>query len=306
MKLGNAWMNQDWCFRETGGGFKTVTLGFDALGQRLFSSVIVEGEEVHGCGVHDYNVEDIYHRCSVVRKTFHGPAESPAAALVAARNIALLQALEFFSDQISAVQENYRDGVVPTEETWQSLYVGYHDKIKVAEYLVRVDEEKKVREETIKQIKIRIGEALRNLPGIEPLPRKMEDEEALAAVAAVLHATVAPGAMVIRGPIGPVDILSGSRTCSHSTHDGSTRHVIFFDGKSEEIESAPRAPEDHSNQYHRGCPVGPGKYRVEGGSYLVVATSWEAARGEGNREIRKVYINSDVDFLSPHLRMEGF
>ncbi|MBR3134717.1 MAG: hypothetical protein IKG56_04565 [Clostridia bacterium] len=86
---------------------------------------------------------------------------------------------------------------------------------------------------------------------------------------------------------------SGGATCYHvgKVHG----YEIYTDGTEERLTEPQYAPDDHPNQFHRGCIISTYKTRIQGGTFLIYVEIKRKSTGRNNRYIKKIWLTSEAN-----------
>ncbi len=90
-----------------------------------------------------------------------------------------------------------------------------------------------------------------------------------------------------------VELEVGGQLCHHCTSNWG--YGSISDGKYEDLTEPEYAPDDHFNQYHRGCMISTYQTRVYDATYVIYYSIGTYMNGCRHRNVQKVIITPNAD-----------
>ena len=90
-----------------------------------------------------------------------------------------------------------------------------------------------------------------------------------------------------------VELEVGGQLCHHCTTNWG--YGVISDGKSEDLTEPEYAPEDHFNQYHRGCMISTYQTRIYDATYVIYYSIGTYMNGSRHRNVQRVIVTPDAD-----------
>lgn len=90
-----------------------------------------------------------------------------------------------------------------------------------------------------------------------------------------------------------IELEVGGQLCHHCTNKWG--YGCITDGKEEDITEPNRAPDDHPNQYHRGCEISTYIERIYNATYIIYYSIHTTMNGSMRENVEKVILTKEAD-----------
>ena len=101
-----------------------------------------------------------------------------------------------------------------------------------------------------------------------------------------------------------LELEVGGQLCHHCVNKWG--YGLVTDGKEEEITEPDRAPDDHPNQYHRGCEISTYIERVYNATYIIYYKISTTMNGSVRENVERVIMTKEADVKEVVKELKGF